>query len=323
MPRQTSGDSSASRGDPTTQRWPFPLEFSHPEDGAVPETTLPRDMFTANPPVKPEVEEKRKAEELRVSAVAMAKEMFKQQPRLAESILREDDSQSIDEPGQFEQHPNLHEAAYKLAQKRLAKIHEENQRNRELEANYRASGVLRRRWTIADRLRGRTSSDSALEPQHRDRASNRSSLLGPEKSEADVLEAARKNVQSQLDDIDRTVGERTGMVPPSRRSAWHSRARAVAQAKSAAAAAPAPHDGRRDVGGGLYVPQEDIEAVAKQNLKPLLLEMDERAEKERERMKALGEEAWAKRVEAERKEAYEKDVKDTERKLKGMFSLLT
>lgn len=327
---QASGDGSGNRGDAARQRWEFTPESGAARGGATSATTLPADMFTANPPVSLEVEEKKRADELHASAVAMAQNMFKQQPKLTESFLNEGDSDDASEPAPFDHHPNLHEAAYKLAQKRLAKMHGENQRNREFQAHYAPSTALRRRFTVADRFRRRASSDGDVQSRA-DRTPNRMSLFAvnqPEPQEAEreidrakVLEAARRNVRSQLDDIDQSVADRTGMVPPSTKSAWESKARAVAQAKSTAAAAEESHEGQRDVGGGLYVAEQDVEAVAQQNLRPLFQELDERAEKERERQRVVKEEKEAKKVEAEKKEAYDKEVGDIHRTLKGMSSI--
>lgn len=325
---QASGDETGHRGDTSRQRWEFTPESSRvAAGGASSATTLAADMFTANPPVSIEVEEKRKADELRASAVAMAQNMFKQQPKLTESFLHEGDSDDGSEPAVFDHHPNLHEAAYKLAQKRLARMHDENQRNRESEAHHSQFIAPRRRFTVADRFRRRASSDGDVQFRAV-RTPNRMSLLAAKQSEpqeaqremdrANVLKAARRNVRSQLDDMDQSVADRTGMVPPSTKSAWESRARAVAQAKSTAATAEDSHEGQRDVGGGLYVTEQEVEAVAKRNLEPLFQELDEQAEKERERQRIAREEKEAKKVEAEKKEAYDKDVWDIHRKLKGM-----
>lgn len=288
-------------------------------------------MFTANPPVDQEVEEKKKADELHASAVEMAKNMFKKQPKLAESFLREDDLHEGRETAQSDGHSNLHETAYKLALERLANVHRQNQKDEEARSHHAPSGGLRRRFTIGGRFQGRASSTGDLESRQKDKASHRASLLAPKQTKPDegresdqshVLAAAQRNVRSQLDDMDESIADRTGMAPPSTKSAWESRARSVAQGK-AAAAVDEPRDGRRDVGGGLHVAQDDVDAVARRNLKPLFHEIDERAERERDRRRSLKEERLLKEVEAEKKAAYDKEVNDLHRKLKGTFQVLT
>lgn len=324
---QASGDGVGNRDDAATQRWELTPESGTTGGSTMPATTLPANMYTANPPVSLEVEEKKKADELRASAVAMAQSMFKQQSKLTASFLHDGNSRDDGEPAQFDHRSSLHEAAYKLAHKCLAEMYDENQRGRELQAHYAPSGAPRRWFTVADRFRRRVSSDSDVEFRT-GRVPNHMSPLESKKPEpretepkvdrTKVLEAARRNVRSQLEDIDQTVADRTGMVPPSTRSAWESKALPVAQETSTAAATEESHEGERDAGGGLYVAEEDIEAVAKQNVKPFLLELDERAEKERERERKLKEEKEANKIEAEKKKAYDKEVEDVHRKLKGM-----
>ena len=332
---QPRGNGNDARHDTTTHRWEFEPERKSADDGAVLSSTISPLMYTANPPVALEVEEKRKEEELHASAVAMAKTMFNNQSKLTESFLHEDDDLLSTSPsGPTEQHPNLHEAAYKLAQERLAKLSDEHQKNRGFRDHYvPPAAVPRRRFTVSGRLRKRSSSDGDDEGQWKNRLSNRASLTATDRAEADAMErerdrakvlaAAQRNVRSQLDGIDKSVADRTGMMPPSTKGVWASRAQAIAQAKAAAAAAPeGPHEGERNVGGGRYVAQDEIEAVARENLKPLLLEIDERAEKERERQRVQKEEMEAKKAEAAKKEAYDKEVKDNLRKLKGMSHIL-
>merc|ERR1711964_564158 len=52
-----------------------------PEAGAVPYTNMSRDMYTAAPPVQPEVDEKNRQDTLRASAVAMAQSMYQYQQK--------------------------------------------------------------------------------------------------------------------------------------------------------------------------------------------------------------------------------------------------
>ncbi|SPO00696.1 uncharacterized protein DNG_03444 [Cephalotrichum gorgonifer] len=307
----------SGRGDDGTA----PLERSETAPRAV---GIPRSMYTSRPPVSLEVEEKRRAEELHVSTVAMAKNLFKQQSRLTESFPGEDDdprggaSRGAVPPGQ---NPNLQEAAYRLAHERLSKLHDEHQKNREFQDYYTTpSGAApRRRSTIAAKLRRRSSSAGDIDLRAGG-ARNRASLFSPtppnrderarDKDREHVLAAARKNVRAQLDDMDQAVADRTGMVPASSKSVWESKAHALAQARLAAATAEDPHGAQRDVGGGRYVEQGEIEAVAAKNVKPVLLEMDERAEKERDRQRALKEEE-------EVRKAHKREVKENLRKLKA------
>lgn len=333
-----NGNGNAAKDVSATRRWEHEPEHKSADDGAVLAATISPLMYTANPPVALEVEERKKEEELHASAVAMAKSMFNAQSKITEDFLHEDDDRQQSAspaapPAGSDQPANLHEAAYKLAQERLAKLSDEHQKNRGFRDHYAPPPAAppRRRFTVGARLRRRSSSDADAEARRKDKLSNRASVVTTggleakaaerERDRAKVLAAAQRNVRTQLDGMDQSVKDKTGMAPPKAKGAWASKAQAIAQAKASAAAAPGgPHEGERDVGGGRYVAQDDIDAVARENLKPLLQEIDERAEKERERQRELKEEAEAKRVEAAKKDAYDKEVKDNLRKLKGMFS---
>lgn len=317
----------------STQRWSFAPELSpSAEYGSVPTTLLDRSMYTSHPPVGIEVEERRRADELHSSAVALARQVFLKQQKLTEQHMREmeedddDDMMSGGEPAHSEP-VNLHEAAYKLAQERLAKLEQEFQKNREFRERYnpnQSPTPPRRRTHKAFRLRNRSSSDSDLQSRRQDRTSNPTTIFPSLQTKVDqdqrrrdreaVLAAARRNVQSQLHDIDESIYDRTGMVPPSKLTEWKTKAETLAQIK---VASEMPPSGKRDVGGGMFVTQEEIDAVAARNVQPLLEEINERAEKEQERQRLLKEEQALKEIETEKKKAHDREVKEIYRKLKG------
>jgi len=287
-------------------------------------------MYTSHPPVSIEVEEKRRASEIHSSAVALARQAYLQQQKLAEQQAHDDaysdDMRSSTDLGQPEP-VNLHEAAYKLAQERLEKLQEEFRKNRELQEQNTPDQIPAPLHRVANalRIRHRSSSDSDLQLRRHNRTSRATAILPPLQSKADeeqrrkdreaVLTVARKNVESQLRGIDESIYEETGKVPPCKLTEWAPRAEAVALAK---VASEMPPPGKRDVGGGMYVAQDEIDAVAVRKVKPILREMDVRAEKEHERQRVLKEEQAEKQLEAKTKKVHQREIRDIYRKLKGI-----
>ncbi|KAL8383001.1 hypothetical protein RB595_006663 [Gaeumannomyces hyphopodioides] len=159
-----------------------------------------------------------------------------------------------------------------------------------------------------------------------------------------LLAAARRNVKAQLEGIDRKVLADSGKVPPSLLSEWETKAHAAALARtgggSASAASPAStpipgptttpriesssadtrsgnNAGKIDIGGGKFMDQTEIDEIAARRVQPFLDEINDKAEKERERLATLRVEEERKRAEAEGKRAQEREIKENLEKLKG------
>jgi len=281
-----------------------------PKSGAVPYTTMNRDMFTSHPPVKPEVDEQKRNDVIHASAVAMAKRMYNQQQRVINATKQAhsepgmqsstgSETTSTQQPMQF---TNLQEAAYKLAQERLAKLHAEHQQNREFQEYYGSSPTPRRSLTLRNKMmRRRSSSDGDVTMLSDDRKrsqeirqqmslfSSKLSQVDEQKRQKDreaLMAAARRNVEAQLQGIDKKVAADTGMVPPSSQSPeWESRARAEAHARSMARRDE--NAGKIDIGGGKYMDRAEVDEIAAKRVQPMLDDITEKAEKERERQAAL------------------------------------
>ncbi|KAL1880231.1 hypothetical protein VTK73DRAFT_6059 [Phialemonium thermophilum] len=316
------------------------------EAGAVPFTTMNRNMFTSRPPVQPEVEEQQRADVLHASAVAMAKGMFDRQQKMIEASKqtetlrsssfnrrraasspqpsRDDDSTIIGQP------LNLQEAAYRLAQERLAKLRDEHQGHLQLQEYYGSAplpsqrkgklGTIRRKLT-----RRRSDSDSVLEDRKRSIAIRRQmSTLNAGLSKVDeqkrtkdreaLLAAAHRNVRARLERMDQKVYEETGRIAPRKLTEWELKAHAAAQARSDNRQSHT--QGMIDLGGGRFMAQEEVDEIAARRLKPLLDDIEAKAEEERERQLAERLDEERRKEEAEREKAREKEIQDIYRKLK-------
>ncbi|KAK0739253.1 hypothetical protein B0T21DRAFT_139565 [Apiosordaria backusii] len=309
--------------------------------GAVPYTTMDRKMFTSNPPVRLEVEEKQRADVLHASAVAMAKRMYNQQQRRMDdstktharssSFPRHDPSRPLDadeEPPVV--YNNLQEAAYRLAQERLAKLQEEHQRNRDMSDYYGTPGAPNRSkfGTIRGKLtRKRSSSDGdLLEDQRRSQHIRKQmSMLNSKLSEVDeekrakdrqaLLATAQRNVRAQLHDMDEKVLAEKGGIPPKSMGDWERKALVAAQTRFDENNA-SYHSQKIDIGGGKFMDKSEVDAIAAKKVQPLLDEINERAEREKERLEEERLEEERRREEAEKNRLREKEIQDIHKKLK-------
>jgi len=294
------------------------------ESGVVPTTTLPRSMFTSHPAIGPAAEDQKKDEEMHSSAVAMARRIFLHQQDAAKDTRGELKAGS---GAQQKQPVSLQEAAFKLAQERLAKLDQENQKNRAFQDYYGAgSGDPKCRLSMGQKLRRRASSDSEVLDRHGSEVLRRELSLFSRESQLDdkkrqhdrnaVLAAAQRNVKAQLEGMDQSISAQSGKLPSSKPTEWELKAHATAQAKHDAKSG---NKGKRDVGGGMYMAQSEIDAIASKRLQPVLDDIHEKAQKERERLAALEAEEEAKRLESERQKIQVREIKENHRKLKGTY----
>ena len=298
-------------------------------------------MYTSHPPVQPEVDEQKRNDVLHASAVAMARCMYNQQQSVikttqattlarSSSFTRSGERSTEDETEKVPTFSNLQEAAYRLAQERLAKLQEEHQQNRELQEYYGSSGSLQRSkfGSLRSRLtRRRSASDGALaeDKQRSLHIRKQMSLFDTKLAEVDekkqeqdrqaLLAVAQRNVQARLRDMDEKIQEETGWVKPSTREDWEWRARASVQARFEAARLEEQR--KVDIGGGKLMDRDAVEAIAAKRVQPLLNEINEKAERERELRAQRRADEERQREEAERNKAREKEIQEIHKQLKG------
>ncbi|KAH7409074.1 hypothetical protein BKA64DRAFT_639389 [Cadophora sp. MPI-SDFR-AT-0126] len=307
-----------------------------PEAGAVPYTNMSRDMYTAAPPVQPEVDEKNRQDTLRASAVAMAQSMYQYQQKQidaathahsgASAALRRNSSLDSADDAQPMRFNNLQEAAQKLAQGRLAKLHDEHAQNREYRDYYSSNtSGSQSRLSLRGRNRNRASSlgtfDEDKEQSNKIRAqmsqfSSSLSQVDAKKRQQDrenLIAAAQRNVTKSLHGMDEKVFADTGKIAPSLLNEWEVKAHAAAQANSDTRM---ENHGKVHIGGGKFIDQSEINQVAARNVQPVLDEINEKAEAERERQAALKAEQETQQRKAAEKKAREKEQKEIEKKLR-------
>ncbi|KAI1169815.1 hypothetical protein F4777DRAFT_162696 [Nemania sp. FL0916] len=311
--------------------YPVPIE----EAGAVPYTTMNKLMFTSRPPVKPEVDEQQRADVLHASAVAMAKRMYTQQQKMIDAKKTHADhtpprskldvSSSVSDDQQPAHLTTLQDAAYKQAQARLASMQQKNAQNRDLE-DYYGTKPLSRLFSVGGKLRKRSVSDGAvIEDQQRSRLIKKEmSLFSQRLSEVDekkrqqdqdmLLAAAQRNVHEQLKGMDAKIATETGMAPPPTLTQWETKARAIAQSRILHN--DKPQRGKVDIGAGIQIDQEDINAIAARRVQPILDEINAKAELEHARQLEVRLEAEKKKEKQEAEKARQREAHDVQKKLK-------
>jgi len=311
-------------GDPGSEaRWVQSMVQNMAQNNA------PGKMYTSNPPVSIEVEEKNRQDMLRASAVAMARKMYAiQQSHIdAAKELRKSDSHSAanharrrtlsDTSASVEsetkaggpRYENLEEAARRLAQERLARLHDEHAEYR----SYYVQHVPPPRSRLSLRPRRRTSSlsevDNADEEQSREIRSQMSLFqtrlaeVDSKKRQADrdaLLEVAHRNVSARMNAIDEQVYLDTGRARPEQRELWERQARERAQRDSDERMM---NVGKIHIGGGVYLEQAEVDAIAKARLQPTLDDITEKAEKQRARDEELRLEQEKQKAEADKEKA--------------------
>lgn len=311
-------------------------------------TNLSREMYTSHPPVAPEVEEKNRQAGLRAAAISMAKQMYDVQQRAIEEAAetrRSDSSYAAtsahnrpasamsEETQPPPQYTNLQEAAQKLAAERLAKLHDEH-------AAYRTyygtqSSMQSHKIWLRGRPRRRASSEGQVGDEERSQQirsemslfTDKVAQVDAKKRQKDrdsLLAAAQRNVRASMHGMDEKVFNETGKVTPAMMEEWETKAKVRAEAESSARMA---NHGKVNIGGGRYMDQSEIDAIAAAKVQPTLDEVNETAEKHRARDAELRQQQFEReRLAAEKQlDQKERDAKTKEdwRRFKGESHDLT
>ena len=307
-------------------------------------------MFGEHPPVQPEVDEQKHQAALRASAVSMAKQMYDYQnraatpsddsspvgPASAETAHKRNQSSTSNQPDLKQEamkYIHLQDAAYKLAQERLAKVESEMNgpgRYREY-YGYPDQSPKKSRLTIRGRGRKRASSegdnfDNSDDENQARRIRSQMTQLSTAKSTVDdsqrqedrarLLAAAEKRVHTRMHDMDEKVFQETGKVSQSMMDDWEAKALEKAEKDREERDR---HPGKTHIGGGKWMDQADIEAIAAARLKPTLDEITDTAEKRRahdEEIRRQRDEQETARMEQKIKD---EQTKEEFKQMKGTF----
>ncbi|EKV08443.1 hypothetical protein PDIG_59040 [Penicillium digitatum PHI26] len=300
-------------------------------------STNPR-LYTSSPPVQCEIEEQNYKNSQRAAAISMAKDMYrvtstKKQPGQSPAILAAQKGQSqlgyrktvsTVDGAAVRRAIALQEAAQKRAAEKLALMQDENAEYQQ----YYGTAPPPQRSRLTTR-RKRTSSDadaSQIDAEQSRQIRSQMTSLRTKLDQVDVrktkdrellMQAARRNVDRTLQDMEAQVYANTGRAPPSVQKGWDEVAQERVRREAEDFEAATTQDNRVNIGGQKYMEQADIDAVARSRLQPTLDEITENAELRRAhdieaRLDAEEEQRHA-AVERQR----EAEVKELEKQQKG------
>lgn len=303
-----------------------------------------REMYTSAPPVSLEVEEKKRNDALRASAVVMAQKMYNPQQqydgasgvsaaRTGATFAHGQQPVATSEgdlKSQAMQYIGIQEAAQKLAQERLAKIgYDENAAYRSYygyEKQNRSKLSMRR-----GRPRARSTSEAPQDDSESDEDDFRSRRIRHQMKEfnqqlADVdakkreqdrkglIAAAERKVKAQMQGLDKDIYDKTGKMSNSMVDDWDEKARQRALANSEARM---ENHSRVNIGNGKWMDQAEIDAIAQARLQPTLDEISEKAEKQRALDAERQFELEKKKRQEQEEKARQAEIKAEEKRGKG------
>lgn len=305
------------------------------------------EMFGEHPPVETDGGEAKHQAALRASAISMAKQIYETQNRTAltsdpaeitgaqVAASRNSASAQPDIKQEAMRYISLQETAHKLAAERLAKVDKNMEASRYREyygyedkpkrlssrMSLRSVGGRGRNRASSEGTRGSYDSDDEEQARRiRTQMSQLSSGLGQvdqkkqQDDRAKLLAAAEKKVQQRMHNMDEKVFADTGKVSPALMEEWEAKARERAQKEREQ---QAEHPGKTHIGGGKFMEQSEIEAIAAARLKPTLDEINDTAEKRRARDAELQQEKEEEERNKRFEKAQQKDEKAEQKRLKG------
>jgi hypothetical protein len=133
-----------------------------------------------------------------------------------------------------------------------------------------------------------------------------------------LLAAAHKNVTARMNAMDEKVFSETGKTSPHQRELWERQARERAQRDSDERMM---HAGKVHIGGGKYLDQSEIDAIARARLQPTLDEISEKAEQQRARDEEMRLDAERLKAEAAEEKRRQADIKAEQRTFAGKLEV--
>ncbi|KAL2857745.1 hypothetical protein BJY01DRAFT_202004 [Aspergillus pseudoustus] len=261
-------------------------------------------MFTATPPVAPELEEHRRKSILEAASMSMAKDMYatieskevgsaglQRLPTGARSqrSMSKPDAATLQQASTIMLHQalNLQDVAQKRAAEKLAQLEDENAKYQDYygieRQPARSSFVLRRR-------RGSNETEQYDAERSKEIRTQMTALRSKldavdekrEKDRASLLELARKNVDATMQDIDKriyTEGGRTAAMQKYLDEKAQERAQKGLQELNEQYLT----DGRVNISAQRYVEMADVEDLARHRLQPTFDEIEDLAQAQKAR----------------------------------------
>lgn len=298
-------------------------------------------LYTSAPPVASEVEERNRRNSLRAAAVSMARDMYDVTAAQGETgdldsatyaAQRGQDrgrarkTISGGEGTAAHRGMTLQDAAQKRAAEKLARMQDEHV---ELQQYYgtapqpRQSFLARRRKRTSSEADA-TQTDAEQSRQIRNQMSSLRTKLDRVNEERQqdrelLMEAARRNVDATMRDIEMRHYADTGRVPPSIQKQWEEAAQARVRQEAEAAEATGARRDRVNIGVRQYMDMADVEAVARTRVQPALDEVEDEAERQRAQEVEARLDAEEQQRQAAIQKEREADTREAEKQQKGQY----
>lgn len=260
-------------------------------------------LYTSSPPVASEVEEQNRQSSLRAAAISMAKDMYDvtgppgESGDLDSAIYAaqkgQEQSRAQKTGGAVEGSTakralTLQDAAQKRAAEKLARMQDEHSEMQ----NYYGTAPQAQRSRLASR-RKRTSSEADVSQVDAERSRHIRSQMTSLRTKVNrvdekrlkdrelLMEAARRNVDATISDMETKLYADTGRAPPSMQKQWDEAAQERVRREAEAVEATGARGDRVNIGAQQYMEMADVEAVARSRIQPALDEITDQAEKRR------------------------------------------
>ncbi|OQE14205.1 hypothetical protein PENSTE_c037G06511 [Penicillium steckii] len=257
-------------------------------------------MYTSAPPIASEVEERNRRNSLRAAALSMAKDMYDVSGPRGETANVDPAVYAAQEGQNRLQYRKtvsgamgttahkalaLQDAAQKRAAEKLARMRDDHV---ELQEYYgtapqpqRSRLTTRRKRTSSDA--DSTQADAEQSRQIRNQMTSLRSKLDRvdvqrQKDRDFLMEAARRNVDATIQDMEMKLYQNTGRAPPSIQKQWDEAARERVRQETEVAEASGAQGNRVNIGTQHYMDMADVEAVARSRVQPALDEITDQAE---------------------------------------------
>ncbi|KAJ5123401.1 hypothetical protein N7448_009498 [Penicillium atrosanguineum] len=269
-------------------------------------------LYTSSPPNATDVQERNRRNSLHAAALVMARDMYDVSPTESKGATNVDPALSAAQKGHGQAMARsrntvsgtvgttgrnaltLQEAAQKRASEKLARLRNEQA---EMQAYYgtapqpqRSRLTTRRKRASSDADATQTDAEQSRHIRHQMTSLRSRVNRVDEKRQHDrdfLMEAARRNVDQTMQDMDMKLWADSGRAPPSRQKEWDDAAEArvrreaeTSEASSVNANANATVE-RVNIGGNQYMDMADVEAVARSRLQPTFDGITDQAEQQR------------------------------------------
>ncbi|CAG8880045.1 unnamed protein product [Penicillium salamii] len=296
-------------------------------------------LYTAAPPVQPEVDEQNYRNSLRAAAISMAKDMYKvtdakesggSDPALVaaqkgQSQLGYRKTVSTADGSAVRRAIALQDAAQKRAAEKLARMQDENAEYQQ----YYGTAPQAQRSRLSRRKRTSSDADaSQIDAEQSRQIRNQMAGLRTKLNRVDdrrtkdremLMQAARRNVDQTLQDMEARVYANTGRAPPSVQKGWDEVAQERVRREAEAFESATQQGDRVKIGSQQYMDYADVEAVARSRLQPALDEITENAEQQRAHDVEVRLDAEERQRHAAVERQREAELRELEKQDKGML----